>query len=102
MSDPRLDIKYDWRLRLELYCKKVGAEEPKYNTFSDRRGGRTAWSCHVSAHGHSFAARYWFDGDFVQNAMEDAAEVALKSLDPAACQTPSRLPLLGSVRFDKP
>ncbi|KAL4937982.1 hypothetical protein BDV06DRAFT_64261 [Aspergillus oleicola] len=100
MSDPRLDIKYDWRLRLEIYCTKAGAAEPKYNTFSDRRGGRTAWSCHVIANGRTYAARYWFDGDFVQNAMEDAAEVALKDLDPVACQPPSRGPPSGTVMFD--
>ncbi|KAL4965347.1 uncharacterized protein BDV14DRAFT_200047 [Aspergillus stella-maris] len=80
MSDPRLDIKYDWRLRLER--------------------GRTAWSCHVIADGRTYAARYWFDGDFVQNAMEDAAEVALKDLDPVACQPPSRGPPLGTVKFE--
>ncbi|KAL6231182.1 hypothetical protein BDW75DRAFT_50572 [Aspergillus navahoensis] len=98
MSDPRLDIKYDWRLRLEMYCKKVGCEDPRYTTFSDRRGGRTAWSCQVIVNGKTYAARYWFDGDFVQNAMEDAAEVALKSLDPA-CQPPSREPPSGTVKF---
>ncbi|KAL4932303.1 uncharacterized protein BDV17DRAFT_287831 [Aspergillus undulatus] len=100
MSDPRLDIKYDWRLRLEVYCTKNGLPEPKYNTFSDRRGGRTAWSCHVIAKGRTFAARYWFDGDYVQNAMEDAAEVALKEIDREARQQSSQGPPLGSVKFD--
>lgn len=31
--------------------------------------------------GQSIAARYWYDGDFVHNAKEDAAEVALKLLN---------------------
>lgn len=60
-------------------------------------GGRTAWSCHVIVHGTTFAARYWFDGDFVQNAMEDAAEVALKVLDSKSCQQPSQGPPSGAV-----
>lgn len=60
-------------------------------------GGRTAWSCHVIVHGTTFAARYWFDGDFVQNAMEDAAEVALKVLDSKSYQQPSHGPPSGTV-----
>ncbi|KAL4733443.1 hypothetical protein BDV11DRAFT_83565 [Aspergillus similis] len=98
MSDPRLDIKYDWRLRLEMYCKKVGFENPVYNTFSDRRGGRTAWSCQVTVNNQTYVARYWFDGNYIPNAMEDAAEVALKALEPAS-QCPSREPPSGTVKF---
>jgi hypothetical protein len=40
-------------------------------------GGRTAWSASVTIQGHKFAARYWYDGDYIDNAKEDAAEVAL-------------------------
>ncbi|KAI9370633.1 hypothetical protein BJX61DRAFT_81649 [Aspergillus egyptiacus] len=90
MSDRITDIKYDWRLRLEMYCNRVNAEKPTYSTFSDRRGGRTAWSCTVTVRGTPFPARYWFDGPYIENAMEDAAEVALKILDPKACQPPSQ------------
>ncbi|KAL3475293.1 hypothetical protein BJX99DRAFT_259585 [Aspergillus californicus] len=77
MADRMTDIKYDWRFRLER--------------------GRTAWSCTVTVHGSPFDARYWFDGPFVDNAKEDAAEVALKALDPAACQAPSQGSLFGTV-----
>ena len=45
-------------------------------------GGRTAWSSSVKLQGRTFAARYWYDGVFVNNAREDAAEVALFILDP--------------------
>lgn len=45
-------------------------------------GGRTAWSSSVIVQGKTFAARYWYDGPFVNNALEDAAEVALIILDP--------------------
>ncbi|KAJ5996496.1 hypothetical protein N7522_008156 [Penicillium canescens] len=51
---------------------------PVWNT-----GGRTAWSSTVTVQGipTAIAARYWYDGQFVNNAKEDAAEVALKLLN---------------------
>ncbi|CEL02388.1 hypothetical protein BJX68DRAFT_219627 [Aspergillus pseudodeflectus] len=89
MSDPSLGIKKVWRMKLQFYCDKTSVAPPIYNTFSDRRGGRTAWSCSVVVHGTTFHSRYWFDGEYVENAMEDAAEVAIKVLDPGACQPSS-------------
>lgn len=54
-------------------------------------GGRTAWSSTVTVQGipTAIAARYWYDGQFVNNAKEDAAEVALKMLSqqPRAAST---------------
>lgn len=43
-------------------------------------GGRTAWSSTVTVEGQSIAARYWYDGQYLNNAKEDAAEVALQKL----------------------
>jgi hypothetical protein len=49
-------------------------------------GGRTAWSSTVtipsanSASQQVVQARYWYDGQYVHNAKEDAAEVALRLL----------------------
>jgi len=51
-----------------------------WSIVSDRRGGRTAWSAKVLIEGHEIAARYWYDGQYVNNAKEDAAEVALQQL----------------------
>ncbi|KAJ5675758.1 hypothetical protein N7462_008655 [Penicillium macrosclerotiorum] len=44
-------------------------------------GGRTAWSSTVTVQGQNIAARYWYDGQYINNAKEDAAEVALKTLN---------------------
>lgn len=44
-------------------------------------GGRTAWSSTVTVQGQNVAARYWYDGQFINNAKEDAAEVALMRLN---------------------
>jgi len=44
-------------------------------------GGRTAWSSRVKVQGRTFGARYWYDGNYVNNAREDAAEVALMVLE---------------------
>ncbi|KAJ5397707.1 hypothetical protein N7509_005820 [Penicillium cosmopolitanum] len=44
-------------------------------------GGRTAWSSTVSINTQNFSARYWYDGQYINNAKEDAAEVALKLLN---------------------
>jgi hypothetical protein len=43
-------------------------------------GGRTAWSSTVTISGQTIPARYWYDGQYVNNAKEDAAEYALKLL----------------------
>lgn len=43
-------------------------------------GGRTAWSCTVNVNGQFIPARYWYDGQYVDNAREDAAERALQML----------------------
>ena len=45
-----------------------------------RVGGRTAWSCRVNVMGSTVSARYWYDGKNMNNAKEDAAEMALSHL----------------------
>lgn len=71
-----------WQYQLEDYCKKSNFQTPTFHIFSDRRGGRTAWSSTVKIQGRTFAARYWYDGPYLNNAREDAAEVVIKMLDP--------------------
>ena len=39
-------------------------------------GGRTAWSSRVVVGGKEFTARFWYDGKNLNNAKEDAAELA--------------------------
>lgn len=43
-------------------------------------GGRTAWSSSVHIGNISVPARFWYDGQYVDKAKEDAAEVALQRL----------------------
>ncbi|KAF2219644.1 hypothetical protein BDZ85DRAFT_205634, partial [Elsinoe ampelina] len=61
-------------------CTRLGYTPPRYEMFSDRRGGRTAWSSTVEVNGKTYHARYWYDGSYANNAKEDAAEVALQKL----------------------
>jgi hypothetical protein len=65
-----------WQDRLEECCRDARINPPVFQMFSDRRGGRTAWSSKVVVDGHCLAARYWYDGRFLNNAKEDVAEVA--------------------------
>lgn len=44
-------------------------------------GGRTAWSCIANVAGFEVQARFWYDGQYVNNAREDAAQVALQKLN---------------------
>jgi hypothetical protein len=44
---------------------------------SPSTGGRTAWSCFVVVCGKRIQARYWYDGNNLNNAQEDAAEAAI-------------------------
>jgi hypothetical protein len=43
-------------------------------------GGRTAWSTITTINGVPYAARFWYDGEYIAQAKEDSAEVALRSL----------------------
>lgn len=43
-------------------------------------GGRTAWSTIAVISGQHYPARFWYDGAFIEQAREDAAEVALLRL----------------------
>jgi len=74
--------------KLIEYCRSKGIQAPTFNIVSDRRGGRTAWSATVTIQGNNVAARYWYDGQFINNAKEDAAEVAMMRLNhPRAAST---------------
>jgi len=77
--------------KLLEYCRLKGISTPTFNIVSDRRGGRTAWSATVTIQGTNVAARYWYDGQFINNAKEDAAEVAMMRLNyPRAATTTSQ------------
>ncbi|KAF4125606.1 hypothetical protein GMORB2_0850 [Geosmithia morbida] len=65
-----------WQDRLQDYCRMAELQPPVFQMYSDRRGGRTAWSSRVTVDGHSLSARYWYDGKYINNAKEDVAEVA--------------------------
>ena len=71
------------------HCQNRRIPLPSYNVLSDRRGKRTAWSCTVSVGGQNIPARYWYDGQYVNTAKEDAAEAALKKLVGSVAQGPS-------------
>ncbi|KAF2171649.1 hypothetical protein M409DRAFT_50320 [Zasmidium cellare ATCC 36951] len=62
------------------FCRTHGYRAPNFQVVSDRRGGRTAWSCMVTIQGTQIPARFWYDGQYVNNAKEDAAEKALQML----------------------
>lgn len=47
-------------------------------------GGRTAWSSRVTVSGQTVAARFWYDGKNLNNAKEDAAEMALSCIQASA------------------
>jgi hypothetical protein len=52
-------------------------------------GGRTAWSSRVTIHGQSIQARFWYDGKNLNNAKEDAAEMALNWITGSNPSSPS-------------
>jgi len=79
-----------WQERLQEKCRDAHINPPVFTIVSDRRGGRTAWSSTVIVSGQSISARYWYDGQYLNNAKEDAAEVALKVLGGSGPSSPSR------------
>ncbi|KAK6366190.1 uncharacterized protein PV06_00666 [Exophiala oligosperma] len=70
----------NWQEELAVECRRLRLPAPVFNIVSDRRGGRTAWSATVTVQGQNLSARYWYDGQFLNNAKEDAAEVACTRL----------------------
>ncbi|KAK4126890.1 hypothetical protein N657DRAFT_677606 [Parathielavia appendiculata] len=73
-----------WQDKLEDACKDWNIGAPVFQIVSDRRGGRTAWSSTVTVYGSTHSARFWYDGKNLNNAKEDAAEVALQWLNQSA------------------
>ena len=63
---------------LVALCNERGLSAPKFQAVSDRRGGRTAWTCAVTVNEEPIHARNWYSD--MNDAAEDAAEVALQSL----------------------
>lgn len=51
---------------------------PRLTPSLSTTGGRTAWSCTVTIGSQTIHARFWYDGQYVNNAREDAAERALQ------------------------
>ncbi|KAH8743663.1 hypothetical protein F5883DRAFT_230745 [Diaporthe sp. PMI_573] len=79
-----------WQTKLEDACREFQTGSPSFQTVSDRRGGRTAWSSRVTVNGAIHQARFWYDGKNLNNAKEDAAEVALSSISMAASPSATR------------
>lgn len=63
------------------------------------QGGRTAWSSTVTVQGRNIAARYWYDGQFINNAKEDAAEVALMQFAQQTTSTVSQQAFQGQAGY---
>ncbi|KAL2075623.1 hypothetical protein VTL71DRAFT_566 [Oculimacula yallundae] len=88
-----------WQERLEVEkCREVNFHPPVFQIMSDRRGGRTAWSSTVTVQGQAIQARFWYDGDHVNNAKEDAAEVALKHISTSGPSSPTQSRSVASRR----
>jgi hypothetical protein len=93
-------------LLLKDACREYQIAAPVFQIVSDRRGelpsgitymssmlthigGRTAWSSRVTVHGSVHNARFWYDGKNLNNAKEDAAEVAYNWLSGSNPSSPS-------------
>ncbi|KAG8671273.1 hypothetical protein FPOAC1_004517 [Fusarium poae] len=79
-----------WQNQLKNVCELNSITHPVFQDFSDRRGGRTAWSSTVTVHGQKVPARFWYDGKNINNAREDAAECAVKWLTGSESGSPTR------------
>jgi len=97
--------KLTWQKALQDVCNQEGLT-PTYELLSDRRGGRTAWSAKViigsreMGIAQALSARFWYDGQYAQNAFEDVAEVALNLLKKSkAGQTMQNVQPVQSIQF---
>ncbi|KAF2733030.1 hypothetical protein EJ04DRAFT_298764 [Polyplosphaeria fusca] len=69
-----------WRQKLRTLCDRSGWSEPTFQDVSDRRGGRTAWSCVAVVQGTHYSARFWYDGQYADQSREDASEMAWRTI----------------------
>ncbi|KAF7585742.1 hypothetical protein BBP40_010168 [Aspergillus hancockii] len=76
------NIRTSWQDQLKNHCRGQKWQDPVFNIYTERRGGRTAWTCSVCVQGKPYPAQFWYDGDYINNAKEDAAEKALNVLKP--------------------
>lgn len=74
----------------ELRRGKLGKKSHADDKTRNKIGGRTAWSSRVTVNGAIHQARFWYDGKNLNNAKEDAAEVALSFISMAASPPASR------------
>ncbi|KAL5371430.1 hypothetical protein PMIN06_012876 [Paraphaeosphaeria minitans] len=87
-SDP--SVQGPWARRLKEHCSVRNIGDPTWQDVSDRRGGRTAWSSIVLIQGTQYSARFWYAGERLDQAREDAAEIALRNL--TGCTKPNQQP----------
>ncbi|KAF2752629.1 hypothetical protein EJ05DRAFT_270804 [Pseudovirgaria hyperparasitica] len=71
--------------RLTNFCFNWGLPSPRWYRCSEQRGRRTAWSSLVGIGRFAFSCRFWFDVNYIKNADDDAAELALGYLE-SRCQ----------------
>lgn len=64
--------------KLLALCYAHDLQVPTFQIISDMRGKRTAWSCIITINDRQVAARFWYDGEHIDNSREDAAEKALQ------------------------
>ncbi|KAB8231071.1 hypothetical protein ETB97_010349 [Aspergillus alliaceus] len=76
------NVRSSWQEQLKEHCRSQKLQEPVFNIYTERRGGRTAWTCVVLVQGRQYSAQFWYDGNYINNAKEDAAEKALNVLIP--------------------
>ncbi|KAF2746389.1 hypothetical protein M011DRAFT_468860 [Sporormia fimetaria CBS 119925] len=69
-----------WRDLLKAHCAVRGLPEPRLQDVSDRRGGRTAWTCRAEFNGTVINALYHYELQRLEQAREDAAEQAVRYL----------------------
>ena len=90
---PEISAQSPYQDQLIQFCRNNGLRLPVYKIVSDRRGGRTAWSCTVDVDGQPISARFWYDGQYINNAREDAAQRALERWGQSGGIDPSDIPL---------
>ncbi|KAK4249578.1 hypothetical protein C7999DRAFT_30004 [Corynascus novoguineensis] len=87
-----------WQDKLENFCFENNIQPPLYLVVSDTRGGRTAWSSLLSfGNDWIFQARFWYDGNNINNAREDVAEVTLKFFRSSIPLSPASSPATTST-----
>ncbi|XHG01957.1 hypothetical protein AWENTII_005323 [Aspergillus wentii] len=79
--NPPSQARFTWQANLEAYCRQNNIQPPEYKFKYENNYGKVCWTCVVHVHDEKIPVQRWYNLDSIEQAKEDAANVAWIKLD---------------------